>query len=145
MAHVKDWLSADSVNTWRKAAELVLAYVIEQESGMMDTDMRDAVEAAALSRRTKNGKLQINTCGFASSEAAREWLGEAERKLDLSREQVKAAVVVNLCHVCKRRPPHWRACPHCAGRCAICCTRRKPCCGNRETCTREPVDCGVAP
>ena len=29
--HVKDWLSADSVNTWRKAAELVLAYVIEQE------------------------------------------------------------------------------------------------------------------
>ena len=30
--HVKDWLAADSVNTWRKAAELVLAYVIEQES-----------------------------------------------------------------------------------------------------------------
>ena len=29
--HVKDWLAADSVNTWRTAAELVLAYVIEQE------------------------------------------------------------------------------------------------------------------
>ena len=31
-AHVKDWLATDSVNTWRKAADLVLAYVIEQES-----------------------------------------------------------------------------------------------------------------
>ena len=30
--HVKDWLAGDSVNTWRTAAELVLAYVIEQES-----------------------------------------------------------------------------------------------------------------
>ena len=30
--HVKDWLAADSVNTWQRAADLVLAYVIEQES-----------------------------------------------------------------------------------------------------------------
>ena len=55
----------------------------------MDTDMRDAVEAGFVEAYKERADAEAHARTFPTYKVAREWLAEAERKLDLSREQVK--------------------------------------------------------
>ena len=96
----------------------------------MDTDLRDAVEAGFVEAYSDHQEALLALGRITEARNFRRVAGMGEaRRRDRTEtgpepRASQGAVVMNLCHACKKRPPHWKDCSGCVGRCASCCSGR---------------------